>query len=177
MEKKLPYKRRVILIKKAFQFKYATIIVALFAISALIVWWELYQSMTGLYQHGMIEDPALMELLSQITQAVAIKLSVALIMVWALAIMLSHFIAGPIYRIEKSLGILKTGDLTHRIYLRKHDEMMSVAESFNNALDFLQESVKEDRVKLERSVRRLEEMNISTDVINDLKMVGKRFTI
>jgi methyl-accepting chemotaxis protein len=57
------------------------------------------------------------------------------------SIYLTHKIAGPLFRIQKSLDSVKNGELNTRIYLRKYDEAMSVANSFNDALKTLDASV------------------------------------
>lgn len=51
----------------------------------------------------------------------------------------SHKVAGPLYRFEKSLGKIKEGDLSERLYLRKGDFLHDTGESMNDALDSLRE--------------------------------------
>lgn len=46
-------------------------------------------------------------------------------------ILLSHRIAGPLYRFEKILNEVGTGDLTKRISLRKTDQLMELKEALN----------------------------------------------
>lgn len=51
------------------------------------------------------------------------------------AVRLTHRLAGPIYRIEKSLTeIIRTRDFTHQIRIRKDDELHSLVEKINTAL-------------------------------------------
>lgn len=53
-------------------------------------------------------------------------------------ILLSHRIAGPLYRFEKMLGQVEGGDLTTRISLRKTDQLVELKNSLNvfiNSLD------------------------------------------
>lgn len=57
------------------------------------------------------------------------------------SIYLTHKIAGPLYRFRKSFEAVEKGDLTTRIYLRRNDEGMSVANSFNQMIRVLDESV------------------------------------
>lgn len=56
-----------------------------------------------------------------------------LILFWGLLI--SHRIAGPVYRIEKELQRIADGDFSIRIRLRKKDELVSLAEGINKLLD------------------------------------------
>ncbi len=47
-------------------------------------------------------------------------------------VMLSHRIAGPIYRIEQDLESVKSGDLTKRISIRSTDRMTELKDSLND---------------------------------------------
>ena len=43
----------------------------------------------------------------------------------------SHKLAGPLYRFEKTLENMGSGDLTHRFSLRQKDQMKSLADTIN----------------------------------------------
>lgn len=51
------------------------------------------------------------------------------------ALILSHRIAGPIYRLEKELQNIAKGNFSIRIKFRKKDELKSIAEGINTILD------------------------------------------
>jgi len=46
-------------------------------------------------------------------------------------IFLSHRIAGPLYRFEKTLKEMESGDLTLRVDLRRTDQLIELKEAFN----------------------------------------------
>ena len=50
---------------------------------------------------------------------------------------LSHRIAGPIYRLQRTLTAAKEGDYTSRAKLREHDYLGEVATSLNEFMDVL----------------------------------------
>ncbi len=52
----------------------------------------------------------------------------------------SHRIAGPAYRLCKSLERIRTGDIGFRVTLRKGDYLTEIAEEFNTTLDWLNEN-------------------------------------
>ena len=56
-----------------------------------------------------------------------------LLLFWGLII--SHRIAGPVYRLEQDLEKIAKGDFSLRIKLRKTDELSSIAEGINKVLD------------------------------------------
>ncbi|MFA6078656.1 MAG: methyl-accepting chemotaxis protein [Candidatus Omnitrophota bacterium] len=62
-------------------------------------------------------------------------------------IMLSHRLAGPLFRFESTLKDLENGDLTQRINLRKTDEIMALKESLNTLIESM--DVRIGRIKKE----------------------------
>lgn len=58
------------------------------------------------------------------------------ILFWGLIV--SHRIAGPVYRLEKDLERMEKGELGLRIKIRKKDELGSIAEGINRLLDKVQ---------------------------------------
>lgn len=58
-----------------------------------------------------------------------------------LAILFSHQIAGPIYKVVKSVEEIREGKLYGFIKLRKHDELVEVAESLNLLVDRYREKI------------------------------------
>ncbi|MFH1479169.1 MAG: methyl-accepting chemotaxis protein [Candidatus Omnitrophota bacterium] len=71
----------------------------------------------------------------KITPVTLIVSIIALILFsWRLLI-LSHRLAGPIYRLEKDLEAIAKGDFHMRIKFRKDDELKSISEGINKILD------------------------------------------
>ncbi|MBM3255697.1 MAG: methyl-accepting chemotaxis protein [Candidatus Omnitrophica bacterium] len=56
-----------------------------------------------------------------------------LLLLWGLVI--SHRIAGPVYRLEQELDKISKGDFSLRIRFRKKDELASIAQGINKVLD------------------------------------------
>ena len=53
------------------------------------------------------------------------------------ALRFSHRIAGPIYRITKSLQQVRSGDIGFRVHLRQGDHLTEIAAELNLLLDWL----------------------------------------
>jgi methyl-accepting chemotaxis protein len=56
--------------------------------------------------------------------------------------LLSHRIAGPVFRLERDLEEIAEGRFDRRITFRKKDEMRGIAEKINKLLDKVQERLK-----------------------------------
>lgn len=81
------------------------------------------------------------DILDQTHQNLIGKLLLLLGLIAMGTIFLSHKIAGPLYRFERTLDRLNQGELTVRCHLRKFDEAKSVAQAFNNALESLDQRI------------------------------------
>ena len=66
----------------------------------------------------------------------------------AVFVILSHRIAGPLYRFEKDIGDVGYGDLTKRISLRKTDQLTEIKESLNSLIATFDERVGRIKVTL-----------------------------
>ena len=61
--------------------------------------------------------------------AFLLKLFIYFAIVLLVAGVVSHRMAGPIYKFEKSAAVLGGGDLTHRIFLRNGDQLLELQEA------------------------------------------------
>ncbi|HNV71807.1 MAG TPA: methyl-accepting chemotaxis protein [Candidatus Ozemobacteraceae bacterium] len=66
---------------------------------------------------------------------------VNVIIIFIVSIMYSHQIAGPAYKLEKSLQRIAAGDLTFEIHLRRHDNLKEVASAINLMLAEFRETL------------------------------------
>ncbi|MFA5317843.1 MAG: HAMP domain-containing protein [Dehalococcoidales bacterium] len=57
----------------------------------------------------------------------------------AIVLFISHRIAGPLYRLEKSLEDIAGGDLTADVHLRQADEVKTLAETLNRTMKVIRE--------------------------------------
>jgi methyl-accepting chemotaxis protein len=76
-----------------------------------------------------------------------------------LAIFLPQKLAGPVYRVQKGLGVIKNGDLTELIVLRDNDILFDLAESVNEATTNLRgwiQEVKEIQRELDQVINSLD---------------------
>ena len=103
-----------------------------------------------------IVDSNMLYIMSQINGVLIIKLAVALVFVILLSLLLSSYIAGPIYRIEMSLEEVGSGDLTYRVKLRKFDELKGIMHSFNAMVEALENKIREERSALSSAKEKID---------------------
>lgn len=163
------YKRRRVVVNRRFQFRFAAVIFLLFGLAAFMVWWEIYNSYNSLIDQGLVKDPAAVRMIRDVSKVVGVKVGVALAVVWFLSILLSHYLAGPIYRLEACLKLLQDGDLLHRARLRTHDEFKILASVYNDALESLHM-----RIKGMKDAARMNDARASLDkiraILNEFKV-------
>lgn len=75
--------------------------------------------------------------LKKINVYLAIALPVFFAIVFVYAVIVSHRMAGPIYRLEKDLDRIIAGDHSVRIKFRTKDRLDNIAEKLNKVLDKL----------------------------------------
>jgi len=87
----------------------------------------------------------------------------------AIGVVLSHRIAGPVYRIGKYVESLMSGDYSHSLVLRKNDEFKSLAVTLSRLCRKLKE---DDLVRKQKAIyiqSILKENKISADTVEKVK--------
>lgn len=132
------YKRTQFLVAKKFQLQYVGLILGLMFVTAFLCAYVAYytslvylgEKLANVYPQGR---------LVAIIKTVNIRMLFSVLLVSPLvavfALFLSHRIAGPMFRMEKTLSGIASGDLTPRTHLvlRKNDEFVPIANGINKA--------------------------------------------
>jgi len=140
------------IIKTHFQLKFSFMIFFFLSVAMALIWLEGHFAVKHMVATGMVSGGdaiAQLELLNSLIGKTSI---LALAITFGLALFFSHYIAGPIYRFEKTLEAMKDGDLTIHVRLRKKDELQEVADLFNQALASLRVKLKNERDSVEKSM-------------------------
>ena len=83
---------------------------------------------------------------------------VNVIIVFIVSIMYSHQIAGPAYKLEKSIQRIASGDLTFEVTLRKNDNLKELAASINGMLSKFRNTLASTRTLSDDIAKKLESM-------------------
>jgi methyl-accepting chemotaxis protein len=145
MEKQAKIKRRVYLVKTRFQLKYTgLILIFMFSVAALAGytvyctgWLLMGEKLANVYPQGRLAA-----IMRTINLTLLLRVLFIAPLVAFVAIILSHRIAGPLYRIEKYITGVAKGDFSERLTLRKRDELKDLASAINNMTEDLKSRVK-----------------------------------
>lgn len=136
------FRRKKLLANKRVQFKYLMLLIISMAVPVLFAIGCLYYLVFTIMaeQLGIPESIAinLFPVVKKINSILAIGLPpLFLLLIWW-GTVLSHRFAGPLQRIEKELHrITHNHDFSHRIHLRKNDDVKPIADAINKLLDSL----------------------------------------
>ena len=134
MSRKPIFRRKRYLIKQGLQFRYIGIVFALVILASIITgytvfatgWTLLGEKLASVYPQGR-----LIYVFKVTNMALMRNILLASPFIFLLALLSSHKIAGPIYRIEKDMGEIARGNLALRIKLRRGDELQDIADAIN----------------------------------------------
>ena len=135
------YKRTQFIVKKGFQLRYISMILAIMLLSAVIsgytiyynAWVYLGSKLASVYPQGR-----LVHMFRSINIKLAINLAFVAMLCTGIGIIVSHRIAGPIDRMIKFVNKLTAGDYSRRLTLREKDELKDLASAINELVDKLE---------------------------------------
>jgi methyl-accepting chemotaxis protein len=144
------------IIKTKFQFKFSLVVFLFLACSVGVIWFWGNAMVGKMIESGMLTGDDAIASVNVLKDNIGYLSVLALAITFGLSLFFSHFIAGPIYRFEKTLESMRDqGDLTIHIKLRKHDEFQETADLFNQALVSLRNKVRKERETMASKVDQL----------------------
>lgn len=161
------YKRKIYIVDKKFQFKFVIMLLFFILVTVFTV------SFTTFYViwQNVIEEfffvPEASKKLGEIYLRTSELLILPLIVLSAIAgiagVLISHRIAGPVYRMKKVSEEIAKGNLCVNVKFRKSDELHGLADSMNAMITGVRNLVKEDRSTINKI------MAVSDKLTKDVK--------
>lgn len=138
------FRRKQYIVKKGMQFRYIGIVFGLVILASIITgytvfatgWTLLGEKLASVYPQGR-----LMFVIKATNVALIRNLLFISPALFILPLLFSHRIAGPVYRIEKSILDITKGDLALKIKLRKGDELTDLAEIINSMTENIRTTI------------------------------------
>ena len=142
-------KRRIYYIEKKFQTKYILLTIFLlltYTFAFIIIIFSPYILTLSLDFYSLSEKAEAARTLLLLHSKVWPGIGGIILLFGALSIFITHKIAGPLYRLKKSLAMIVEGNLDVKVKLRKGDDLKDLAEHFNMLAEELSTFVNTVRV-------------------------------
>ena len=144
MDQKTPstyFKRRTIFVKKSLQLRYMALIVLSVLAGLLIMAYELTFTLNEAFDKYPVLLQPLYDQFPSLAYSFIYKLIIYIVFVVLISAILSHKMAGPVYRFEQTCKAVAKGDFSQRVHLRKGDQLMELQEEFNKMMDRVEAEV------------------------------------
>jgi methyl-accepting chemotaxis protein len=142
-------KRRIYYIEKKFQTKYILLTIFLlltYTFAFIIIIFSPFILTLSLDFYSLSEKAEAARTLLLLHSKVWPGIGGIILLFGALSIFITHKIAGPLYRLKKSLSMIVEGNLDVKVKLRKGDDLKDLAEHFNMLAEELRTFVNTVRV-------------------------------
>jgi methyl-accepting chemotaxis protein len=138
---KAQFQRRTIFIKKNLQVRYMLLIVLSVLCGLAIMTLELTATLNELFDSYPVLVQPLYDEFGSIAAQFFYKIAIYVLFVIIISAVLSHKMAGPIYRFEQTFRQVAKGDFSQRVHLRKGDQFIEMQDEFNKMMDRVQAEI------------------------------------
>ncbi|MDP3791788.1 MAG: methyl-accepting chemotaxis protein [Candidatus Omnitrophota bacterium] len=148
------YKRKQYIVAAKFQLKYVGLILILVFLTGILCSYVVYYTsmlLLGDKLANVYPQGRLISIVNMVNVRILLSLLLITPLVFIIGIYASHKIAGPIYRIEKFLKAMASGELSEPLTLRKNDELVALAEGINNVAESIKATIRQEREHLAKS--------------------------
>jgi len=143
------------IIKNRLQFKFSFIVFTFLGLASVTMWFQGHWVVQKLIQSGAVSGGEAIAQLNMLNQNILYTSLLALAIVFGLSLFFSHFVAGPIYRMEQTFEQMKAGDLSVIVRFRKNDELQDTGKIFNEALMNLRTKLRQERENVSSSFEKV----------------------
>lgn len=171
-------KRRNYLIAKVFQLKYVGWILLFMFVTAALCSYAVYSAgvadlgkkLANVYPQGRF-----VSIMKTVNLRILFGLLLMTPIVVVIGVLLSHKIAGPLFRIERYVNNMTYGDFSSYIILRKGDELASLADRINQLIKTAKSNIGDHKGVLNKVSRELDSLKspvCSGPECRDMLMAG-----
>lgn len=139
------FKRRTIFIKKKLQLRYMALIILSVLSGLLIMAYELTFTLNEAFDKYPVLLQPLYDHFPTLAYSFIYKLLIYIVFVVLISAILSHKMAGPVYRFEQTCKAIAKGDFSKRVHLRKGDQLTELQDAFNQMMDRVEAEIKKNK--------------------------------
>lgn len=127
-------KRRQYLIDPPFQLTFISRFCLVVIVSSLLIGGAVFYLTQGsttvaIENTRVYAKPTAEFILPSLSLTVIIVAAVAALVVLVLALLITHKIAGPVFRLKKEIALMKDGDMTRKFALREKDYLQGISKA------------------------------------------------
>ncbi|MBQ3667272.1 MAG: HAMP domain-containing protein [Elusimicrobiaceae bacterium] len=137
------FQRRTIFIKKNLQIRYMILMVACVLCGLAIMGLELTATLNDLFDDYPVLVQPIYDEFIPIVASFFYKISIYVLLVIIISAIVSHRMAGPVYRFEQTCKQIAKGDFSQRVHLRKGDQLTELQQEFNTMMDEIEKRLNE----------------------------------
>ena len=144
---KMKNRRKQYLVNKKIQLQFAWLLIIQIAIPTIVLGTFLYivnkmylSCLQRIVGEAVISDPYVQSILNFSVVAIVVFLVISALLLMFLGIRFSHHIAGPLYKLERSMDKLARGEKIKPLSFRNTDLIHSLAAKFNAILEKYEQS-------------------------------------
>ncbi len=170
------FRRRILLINRPFQIRFAVYVCSwLFVLS--VIYPMLVSQLYDWFTRYIAADPSspMMPFLAKSRQDMLFWLTLMqvcfMLMTFLMSLFMSHRIAGPMFKLSKSLNGLRNGSLA-RLGFRKNDHFQEVATDYNFMIESVSDQISTSKVHLERALASAKDEATRQEIEGALKALG-----
>ena len=159
--KKPVFRRKRFLIKRGLQLRYIGLIFALAVLASIVTGYTVFATgwtLLGAKLASVYPQGRLIYVFKAANIALIRNLLLISPLIFILGVLFSHKIAGPVYRIEKSLYEISKGNLALKIKLRSGDELWDMANIINDMTEALSKTITLDKELAAQLTKDLDEI-------------------
>ncbi len=149
------YKRRNYLINKSLQLRYISMTAILMVIISIIIGWAIYSTTWGILFDKLEGITALDELFIDLSSRIFIRTCSLILSGVCLATLIVmfvvHRVAGPLFRVKRTMDRIAAGVIPHRLKFRKRDELQDIAKAIDGAIQKIGEMSRQNLNVVEQS--------------------------
>lgn len=110
-----------------------------------IMTFELTATLDELFDNYPVLMQPLYDQFLPLAAGFAYKIAIYLLLVIIISAILSHKMAGPVYRIEQTCKDIAKGDFSQRVRLRQGDQFTELQDEFNKMMDRVEAEINKNK--------------------------------
>jgi methyl-accepting chemotaxis protein len=171
--------RRQYFVQKDFQFKFIlkfclVLLIGIIISTGLLFLFSKNTLTSSFDQSKLVIKNTAFAILPSVLLSNLITLALITLATIVVTLLISHKIAGPLFRFQKELTQIGEGNLTQVISLRKKDQITSIADNLNQMRTNLHEKILTIKEEVENIIESASTKDVPPDLIEQLKLLDQK---